>query len=349
MKNELNKTIIVIGILIFAALLYRLSAMLTPFLAGILLAYLVNPFVKKLMKLHLPRLLAVVVVFSILFLSLALFIVLLIPIVERQVVLLGDVITNAIVWLQNSFLPWLNGRFAAQELMNTDALKTAVAENWAKAGGAATWLFKTVLKSGFALVQWTITLLLIPVVTFYLLRDWDKVLHQISALLPRKIQPTVVQLAKECDAVLSGFFRGQLLVMLSLGVFYAIGLTLVGLQVGLLVGLMAGLASIVPYLGLIVGVSAASVAAFMQSGNMSVIFPILLVFVAGQLLESIFLTPKLVGDRIGLHPVVVIFAVLAGGTLIGFFGILLALPVAAVLVVMMRFFYQHSRNNLLHQ
>jgi predicted PurR-regulated permease PerM len=213
----------------------------------------------------------------------------------------------------------------------------------------AAWLWKSVLHSGFALIEWVAHLVLIPVVTFYLLRDWDKVVKGVRELLPRSSEPTIVKLATECDDVLSAFFRGQLLVMLSLATIYSIGLSLVGLQVGLMIGLIAGLLSLVPYLGFIVGIVTASIVAYVQFGTLSSLFLVWLVFMVGQVIESTFLTPNLVGNRIGLHPVAVIFSVLAGGTLFGFFGVLLALPVAAVIMVLLRFFYQRYCNSRLYQ
>jgi predicted PurR-regulated permease PerM len=189
----------------------------------------------------------------------------------------------------------------------------------------------------------------VPVVTFYLLLDWNKIIKNIDQLLPRSIEPTIAKLIKESDQVLSAFFRGQLLVMLGLSIIYGVGLSLTGLSIGLILGLILGLISIVPYLGLIVGVLIASIAALIQFGTFSSLLSIWLVFLIGQLCESLLLTPYLVGDRIGLHPVAVIFAVLAGGTLFGFFGVLLALPVAAVLMVWLRFLNNRYHKSAFYQ
>jgi len=179
-------------------------------------------------------------------------------------------------------------------------------------------------------------LLLIPVVTFYLLRDWDKLIARIDELLPRKSQPVIEKLAKQSDDVLAAFLRGQFLVMLVLGVVYACGLWFINLELALLIGMLAGLVSFVPYLGFIVGILVASIAVLLQTQDLMMLIPVLIVFGIGQALEGMVLTPLLVGDKIGLHPVAVIFAVLAGGQLFGFVGVLLALPVAAVLAVLLR-------------
>jgi predicted PurR-regulated permease PerM len=173
-------------------------------------------------------------------------------------------------------------------------------------------------------------------VTFYLLRDWDILMDRIRELLPRRAEPVVVELAKECDSTLGAFLRGQMTVMFALGVIYSLGLMLVGLDLALLLGMLAGLASVVPYMGFIVGIVAASIAAFFQFDGWFHLVAVWIVFGVGQMLEGMILTPLLVGDRIGLHPVAVIFAILAGGQLAGFVGILIALPVAAVGAVLLR-------------
>jgi predicted PurR-regulated permease PerM len=175
------------------------------------------------------------------------------------------------------------------------------------------------------------------VVGFYLLRDWDLMMGKLRGLLPRQREPQVVGLAGECHEVLGAFVRGQLMVMLALGVIYSAGLMLVGLELGLLIGMLAGLAAIVPYMGFIIGIGAALVAGLFQfGGDLYPMLGIVAVFMVGQALEGMVLTPLLVGDRIGLHPVAVIFAILAGGELFGFTGVLLALPVAAVIMVLLR-------------
>ena len=187
---------------------------------------------------------------------------------------------------------------------------------------------------------------LIPVLTVFFLRDWDVLVERVASLVPRDHTRTVGRLARESDLVLGAFLRGQFSVMLVLGVLYAIGLWAVGLDLGLLIGFIAGIVSFVPYLGPATGVVLGVIAALVQFGDFMHVALVLGVFGLGQVIESYWLTPKLVGDRIGLHPVAVIFAVLAGGTLFGFLGMLLALPVAAIANVLLRYAherYTHSR------
>jgi predicted PurR-regulated permease PerM len=177
-------------------------------------------------------------------------------------------------------------------------------------------------------------------VTFYLLRDWNDIIKMVQGVIPDHLKGLVNKLVSECDEVLSAFIRGQLLVMLGLGIIYAVGLQLVGLDMAILIGMIAGLFSVVPYLGFAVGLLVGIIAGLVQySGDLWALLPIILVFCVGSLIESMVLTPWLVGDRIGLHPVAVIFAVLAGGQMFGFVGVFLALPVASVLMVWVRYVY----------
>jgi predicted PurR-regulated permease PerM len=205
-----------------------------------------------------------------------------------------------------------------------------------------------VSRGGLGIAMWLTNLVLIPVVAFYLLRDWDRLVAKVDGMLPRSIQPTIAHLARESDSILGAFVRGQLLVMLALGVFYGAGLGLVGLSVGLLIGMVAGLLSFVPYLGFIIGFVAAVVAVLVQYGDWMHLLLVCGVFALGQLLEGYVLVPKLVGDKIGLHPVAVIFAVLAGGYLFGFLGVLLALPAASVIMVLLRYLLERYRMSELY-
>ena len=184
-------------------------------------------------------------------------------------------------------------------------------------------------------------LTLIPVLLFYFLRDWDRMIAHIHELLPRHLEPAISELARQSDEVLGAFLRGQLSVMAALGAIYTTGLVFVGLDLALLIGMGAGLVSFIPYLGGIVGVGGGLLAAYMQFHDWQHPLAVLVVFVIGHSFESMVLTPWLVGDKIGMHPVAVIFAILAGGQLFGFLGILLALPSAAIVMVLLR--YLHAR------
>jgi predicted PurR-regulated permease PerM len=208
------------------------------------------------------------------------------------------------------------------------------------AGGVTENLIMSVSHSGAVILGWVMNLVLIPVISFYLLRDWDGLMVQIHDLFPRRYSGVVSKLAKEADEVLGAFMRGQFYVMLAMGLVYSLGLWLIDLQLALLIGMMAGLISFVPYMGVVVGLVTACLAALLEYQNVMHIMPVLIVFAIGHSLESMWLTPWLVGNRIGLHPVAVIFAVLAGGQLFGFLGVLLALPLASVIMVLLRHIHE---------
>jgi len=316
-------------------LLYFLGPVLMPFAVSAALAYVADPLVDRLQQ-RMSRTLAVTVVFVVLSAVFLPALILLLPLLVDQVREFVSHVPDYLDWIQNKGLPALGIELPAELRLDYDNVKRVVSENLPQAGGVARDLLGTLSRSGGALLAFTANLLLIPVVSFYLLRDWDNLVGWIDGALPLRYRDTVRGLARESDTVLSGFLRGQLLVMLALAVLYSVGLWLVGVKLALLIGIGAGLVSFVPYLGFIAGLLAASIAVLAQLNGFTPLLWVLLVFGIGQLVESTLLTPWLVGDRIGLHPVAVIFAVMAGGQLFGFTGVLLALPAAAVLAVLLR-------------
>ena len=327
------------GVLLLGWLLYQLHPILSPFLVGMLLAYLGDPLVDRLERLGLSRTWGVVAVFTLFSLILLALLLVLVPMLGRQLVRLYELAPQMLDWLQNSALPWVQAKLGLpQGFWRGDKLKEVISGHLGQTTDVVGVLLASATASGLALVGWIGNLLLIPVVGFYLLRDWDLMMAKLRGLLPRNREGLVLKLTGECHEVLGAFIRGQLLVMLALGVIYSVGLMAIGLDLGLLIGLLAGLASIVPYMGFVVGFGSAVAAALFQFGGFE-LYPLIgvaVVFGIGQLLEGMLLTPLLVGDRIGLHPVAVIFAILAGGQLFGFTGVLLALPVAAVIMVLLR-------------
>lgn len=323
-------------------LLWLLSPVLMPFVAGALLAYLGDPMVDRLERWKFSRSGGVVVVFSLMTLALVGVVLLLIPMLERQIGTMVEQFPKLRDWFVGVALPWVTER-TGLELPELDpaSLFESLRGHWQQAGGLASQVLGGLSKSGLVIINWVLNLALIPVVTFYLLRDWDVMVARVRELLPRPVEPIVSRLAGEADSVLGGFLRGQLSVMLALGTVYAIGMALVGIDLALLIGVVAGLVSFIPYLGTAVGVGMGVIAALVQYGDLWHIALVLAVFGVGQVLEGMVLTPWLVGDRIGVHPVAVIFAVMAGGQLFGFLGVLAALPAAAVLMVLLR--YLHER------
>lgn len=336
--TDLRRWIWLGAILLVVVLLYSLHNILTPFLIGILLAYLADPLGDWLERRGLSRTWGVVVVFALFTLLFMALLLVLVPMLAKQLVRLYELAPQMLDWLQHVALPWVQQRLGlADGFWKFDKIKSAISEHMGQTTDIVGVVLSQATASSLALIAWLANMVMIPVVGFYLLRDWDLMMAKLRSLLPRQHEPQIVGLAGECHEVLGAFVRGQLLVMVALGIIYSVGLMLVGLELGLLIGMLAGLAAIVPYMGFIIGIGAALVAGLFQfGGDLYPMLGIVAVFVIGQALEGMVLTPLLVGDRIGLHPVAVIFAILAGGELFGFTGVLLALPVAAVIMVLLR-------------
>lgn len=331
-----------IAVFACAGLIYLLSPILAPFFLGALLAYLADPLVNLLQRIHVPRTLGVIIVFIIITLIIVLILFLFLPLIEKQIVILINKVPAIINWVQDVFVPWLNKHFDVQAKLSLENVKEKLAQNSDKVKNLASIVTHTVTQSTFAIFAFFTNLLLVPVVTFYLLRDWPKVKNGIKNLLPVSKREQIVSLANECDEVVGAFFKGQLMVMLGLAIIYSTGLWLIGLPVALFVGLLSGLVAIVPYLGFIVGIVTATVAMYLETHQITSVALVWLVYMIGQACESMVLTPLLVGDKIGLHPVAVIFAVLAGGVLFGFIGVLMALPVSAVILILLKHFFQQK-------
>lgn len=330
---------------LFGALLYLLAPILTPFAVAALFAYMGDPAADRLQRRGVSRTVAVVLVFTAMALSLIAVLLVLVPMIENQVSKLIEKLPGYVDALRYRLLPWLQQRFGVEaELFEVEKLIGLARTHWQSAGGVATTILATVGNSGLALVHWLVNLTLIPVLLFYFLRDWDGMIERVRELLPRHLEPIIAKLARESDEVLGAFLRGQISVMFSVGALYTAGLWLVGLDLALLVGMGAGMVSFIPYLGAFVGVAAGLIAAYMQFNDLAHLLMVLAVFGIGHAIESMLLVPWLVGDRIGMHPVAVIFAIMVGGQLFGFLGVLLALPVAAVVMVVLR--YLHTQYKL---
>lgn len=336
-----EKWTLLAALVVTSVLLYLLAPILTPFLVAAMLAYMGDPLVDRLEARKLSRTAGVALVFSVIVLLLLVALLVILPLLEQQFVRLIEVVPDYTAILMQRITDILvNQLGVAPETFDLARLKDLLLAKWATVGGVAGVVAQSVFSSSMTVVAWLMNLLLIPVVTFYLLRDWDEFAARVSELVPRRVAPDVARLARNSDEVLGAFLRGQLMVMLALGLIYSVGLGILGLEFALLIGMAAGLLSFVPYMGAIGGLVMAGLAAYLQFHDWPHFFGVLAVFGVGQLLEGMVLTPKLVGDRIGLHPVAVMFAVMAGGQLFGFFGVLLALPVAAVVMVLLRFAHE---------
>jgi predicted PurR-regulated permease PerM len=333
------------GVAVVCVLIYMLRGVLTPFLAGAAIAYFLDPLADRLERLGCSRTLAVTLIIATFFLIVILALALLIPVIQAQVTGFLDRVPGYIDSLRAQAGPLIDRLRAALPEGQMQDLRSAAGE---QAGTAIKWVggfFSGMLTGGVALLNLISLIIVMPLVAFYMLRDWDRMVRRIDELLPGTIQATVREQAAEIDRTLSAFVRGQALVCFMLGAFYAVGLSLVGLEFGIVVGFGTGVMSFIPYFGMGLGLIVGMGIAFAQFSDWVPIALTAGVFAVGQFIEGNFLTPRLVGDRVGLHPVWVIFAVMAGGALLGFTGVILAIPVAATIGVLVRFAVERYRQS----
>ena len=336
------------ALIVFVLLLWLLSGVLLPFIAGAAIAYLLNPLVDRLERVGIKRLVASLSIIALAVLFFVIVILLVAPILGGQLSSFIDNIPGYVSKLQSLLndqsRPWIQKLVGAG--FNPDK---SIGDLVTQGVGWLTAFLKSLWSGGRALISLFSLIVVTPVVAFYLLYDWHRMLKSVENAVPVHQRETVRRLARECDAAISGFVRGQTAVCLILGTFYAIALTLSGLNFGLLIGLIAGLITFVPYVGsmtgLILGLGVA-VAQFWP--HWSSVLMVLAIFVFGQFAEGNILSPKLVGERVGLHPVWVIFALLAFGYLFGFVGLLVAVPLAATIGVLARFALERYRESSLY-
>ena len=331
------------------ALLYFLSPILAPFLFAAILAYISNPLVSWLGRHRVPRTLGAVLVMLLLGGLFVLLLLILLPLFIKEVRLLSERLPGFLAQLNDNLAPWIKARFGAELQFDLAGLKKLVNENLQGADGLGMKLLTSLRIGGLAVLGFVVNLLLVPVVLFYLLRDWNALLAQINEFLPRRWHPQLTGVAREIDAVLAEFLRGQIAVMVLMSVLYVSGLWLAGLEFALPIGIITGMLVFVPYVGMLTGLALATVVALMQFPSIGGVIPVWIVFGIGQTLEGTLVTPLLVGKRIGLHPVAVIFALLAFGQIFGFFGVLLALPASAALLVGLRHLGAQYRNSSLYK
>lgn len=323
-----------------AYLLYLLSPILAPFLLAGAIAYLCDPLVdrlerRKLGTRRLSRTTGTLIVLLGLVLMFVLLALILAPLVQAETRLLMQQIPKLVEWGSQTLLPWLTRTFGVDLVRDQEQMLAWLRANISELSQLTRYLPK-LTDGGLALLGFLANLLLVPVVLFYLLRDWDRSMAHLADWIPAPLKAKTVAIAQEIDRVLSEFVRGQVMVILVMSVFYSAALWLAGLDYALAVGLISGILVFVPYLGVVVGVLLGTLAGFAQFGTLAGLLPIWGVFVVGQLLEGMAVTPWLVGERVGLHPVAVIFALMAFGQLFGFVGILVAIPAAAASLVALR-------------
>jgi predicted PurR-regulated permease PerM len=332
-------------LVLLVAGIYVLRDVLLPFVAGMAVAYFLDPVVDKLERVKVGRSLGTLIVLGAFFLAMLGTLLLLIPLIQAQVVRLTEVLPSYSQRLQAEFEPLIA---FVQEKIRSGEAQAKIPD---VAGTMISWaarLISRVITGGLAVANILSLLVITPIVSFYLLRDWDRIIDTIDGWLPRAQRDVVREQATLINQTLAAFVRGQGTVCMALGTFYALGLSLAGLDFGLVIGLFAGLISFVPFVGTIVGGVLSVGLAMAQFPGWEMVLVVAAIFVAGQAIEGNFLTPNLVGDAVGLHPVWVIFALLAGGALFGFLGILLAVPVAAVIGVLTRFGLARYLTSALH-
>jgi len=317
-------------------LLYFLSPILAPFLFAAILAYIANPLVSWLARHRVPRTLGTALVMLLLGGLFVLLLLILLPLFIKEVRLLSERLPGYLLHLNDNLAPWIKTRFGMELQFDLAGLKQLLNENLQGSDGLGMKLIESLRIGGLALLGFVVNLLLVPVVLFYMLCDWNAMLAQIDRVLPRRWHPQLTGIAKEVDTVLAEFLRGQIAVMLLMSLLYVAGLWLAGLEFALPIGIITGMLVFVPYVGMLTGLVLATLVALMQFPSAGGVIPVWIVFGIGQALEGMLVTPLLVGKRIGLHPLAVIFALLAFGQIFGFFGILLALPASAALLVALR-------------
>jgi len=353
MSREARMAYWLVGLIVAGLLIHLLSAILLPFVAGMAVAYFLDPVADRLEAKGLSRALATTLITIAFFAGVVGIIAVLLPLLQHQVVglvkLAPEVFAHFRAWVE----PFLADLQLHLPTTDSQDLRDAAGKYGSKVIQWITNLLGNIWSGGLAFLNVLSLALITPIVSFYLLREWDEIVAWVDSYLPRDAAPEIRAQARRIDETMAGFIRGQACVCLTLATLYGVGLTMAGLNSGLLVGVAAGAVSFIPYFGAASGMIVGLAIAFFQFGfeNWGPIAAVAGVFLFGQTLESYVLTPRFVGDRVGLHPLWIIFALMAGGALFGFTGVLLAVPAAAVIGVLIRYalgrykksaFYDHE-------
>jgi predicted PurR-regulated permease PerM len=335
--------------LIFCGLIWLLKPVLLPFVAGLVIAYFLAPVVNKLAERGVPRWIGALSVLFSFGLIVAILAMLILPMISSQVGALLNALPGMVEKIRNHYVPWLENWVTRFPPEDVEKLRDAAGQSAGDAAGFFANLLKNLVAHGVRLIDALAMSIIAPVVAFFTLRDWPKLTETVDSVLPRRYYDVILEQLGEIDSTLSGFIRGQALVCLSLGLIYSIGLTATGLQYGLAVGVTAGVLSFIPYVGTAFGWGSSVILALVQFDDWPHILSVIGVFVVGHFLEAYVLTPKLVGHRVGLHPVWILFALITGVKLMGFLGILIAVPTAAVLGVLIRFLVRQYRSSSMYR
>lgn len=347
-KSSYNWLIWLVLFLAFGVAVYVLRSVLLPFVAGLIIGYLLDPLADRFEKIGLSRTWATILVLLLVVIIVFPLLLLLLGVVQEQISQFLSSLPAYISALTKKIEPIfveLQQRFPSLE---AEKIRQYVQNNMANAMRVFGKLVAKVISGGFAFFNVISLLLITPVVAFYMVRDWNDFVEKVRSLLPRHSKANIEKQMREIDSIIASFIRGQLSVCVLLGTFYACGLYIVGLDLGVMIGFIAGIISFIPYVGSISGFVVSMAIAFAQFSEVGRILAVAGVFAVGQFLEGNFLTPKLVGDSVGLHPVWVMFALLAGGVLLGFLGLMIAVPVAAIIGVLVRHAIENYKHSSLY-
>lgn len=320
---------------VLGVLLWLLAPVLTPFLLAAILGYILNPGVDWMQKYRIPRWLGTTLMVLFLFALVVVLILIIVPVLQKEFIQARDKLPELLTRLQATATPKLREWFDVDIELSAQTVRDFITQHFA-VESFATSALAYLRVGGAAALGWLTNAFLVPIVLFYLLIDWHHVWSRIERLIPRGLHARISGMTSDIDQVLAKFLRGQLMVMLILAVYYSVALSIAKFEVALPVGILTGLLVFIPYAGFAIGLTLALLAALLQFGSLYGFLAVAVIYGIGQVVESVFLTPRLVGESIGLHPLTVIFALLAFGELFGFFGILLALPVSAVLAVALK-------------
>jgi len=336
---------------LFIGFTWLFKDILTPFVLGIAIAYLLDPVMRKASRERsIPRWAMSLIILTLFFLFIGIILTVLTPVAFRQAQTLIEQIPNYIQNLMDFLAPYLSW---VQDRVGTDyiaQINENLKENAGKIVGVTGGIVGGIATGGAALISFVTTLVLVPLVAFFMMNEWPKIVAWVESLYPRQHERMIRTLLEQIDTKLSGFIRGQITVAFVLGIIYAIALTIAKLKYGFLIGLGAGLFSIIPLVGSTLGLLVSVLVAWFQTGGDLVYVGIIAaIFLSGQFIEGNFLAPKLVGDSVGLHPLWIMFALLAGGSLFGIVGMLLAVPVAAIISVLAGFAIQQYKASPLYE
>lgn len=335
-SDLLRTALWIAGAVVSLALIYALLPVLTPFLLAGILAYICNPATDRLARWGMPRIAAALLVITAVGAVSAGLVLIILPMLYEEAAALAQRIPEGLNLLKEKVAPWLQQHLGVRLRLDSASLQKLATGNTGTVQAILGHVFNSLKIGGMALVGLAVNLMLVPVVMFYLMLDWHGMMARIDKVIPRQWHAKVSRMANDIDAVLSQYLRGQLLVMALLAAYYSIALWIADISSALSIGVLTGLLAFIPYLGFGTGLVLAVMVAALQASGWGPLIAVAIVYGIGQALETFVLTPYLVGERIGMHPLAVIFALMAFGQIFGFFGILVALPASAALAIGLR-------------